>query len=554
MLLLLLAFPVVLSEVMSNPLGRESGAFSAGDCNEFVELYNLSPETLDLSLYRLSDGDEEDGLQAFPDSSILEHYPGLRLTPTLPPGTFALILDPEYTNPACENPSPYAIPSGTVVLSPLDTDLGNGLASTDPLFLIAPSGDTVSSFAATWSPPLPPDGVSFERRDLEGGDNSENWALSRDSSGATPGRPNSLSLRYDLALSAFLGFAPSNPAPGTPITLHFEVQNLGIQVPESPSLRIALDTGETLSTVLPSGPPPDSARETTLSLPFPGTGVHPFKAWLDLPEDGNRGNDTISGILFSEALPLAINEIMYDDEPEWVELVNASDRLLPLKGLLLRDLSSTPPASLPDTLLPPGGFVVLTPDTVAFAARFPGVRAFQPPSFPTLNNNRETLFLGYPQTLMDSVPYRASWGGGDGVSLEKRAPDLPSDRWESWAPCQDPLGGTPGRVNSVYIPPGRMTARVSLSQKLFSPLQGEAVRITCRFPEPVHLSVMLFNSAGERIRTLFEGEAPSGEKNLSWNGTDEVGRVLPPGLYLLLVEARGERLYREKRTLYLRSE
>jgi hypothetical protein len=48
LLFLLIDSPIIITEVMSNVKGSESGAGSPGDRNEFVEIYNLSADTIDL--------------------------------------------------------------------------------------------------------------------------------------------------------------------------------------------------------------------------------------------------------------------------------------------------------------------------------------------------------------------------------------------------------------------------------------------------------------------------------------------------------------------------
>lgn len=55
-----------------------------------------------------------------------------------------------------------------------------------------------------------------------------------------------------------------------------------------------------------------------------------------------------------------------------------------------------------------------------------------------------------------------------------------------------------------------------------------------------HMRVSLHDTAGRRVRTLWDGAAASGEHRIVWDGRDDAGRELPPGLYLARLLA-GER-------------
>jgi hypothetical protein len=57
-------------------------------------------------------------------------------------------------------------------------------------------------------------------------------------------------------------------------------------------------------------------------------------------------------------------------------------------------------------------------------------------------------------------------------------------------------------------------------------------------------SVTVLDLAGRRVRTLLEGDRPAGPQHLSWNGADDSGRALPPGLYLVRVRVPGAQIVR----------
>lgn len=191
---------------MPNPAGA-GGALGPEDRNEFIEIYNAGPRAVDLHDWVVFDGDAADRLVAWEDSSLLGSAPNVVVGRSwLRPGGFAVVLDSEYCSPFAVGGfvQPYQFGDSTLVLTTRNTTLGNGLATTDPLWLVSPYGETVSSFGARVDsgvgfPRDPGAGVSWERVWLERPDSVGNWLRSVDERGCTPGRANSAGGLVNLA-------------------------------------------------------------------------------------------------------------------------------------------------------------------------------------------------------------------------------------------------------------------------------------------------------------------------------------------------------------------
>ncbi|EJF05859.1 hypothetical protein ThvES_00020780 [Thiovulum sp. ES] len=149
---------VVINEVMYDPRGPES---SAGLYNEAVEIYNYGDTTVCLTSWKIKDKYDEDLIVPFPDSSILSSCPLCVISTCIPPGGFGVILDRDYTNPASPDPMPYSFPSGTVLMSVNDAQIGNGLSQSDTIYLISNLSDTVDLVGPF---PATGDGISAERK------------------------------------------------------------------------------------------------------------------------------------------------------------------------------------------------------------------------------------------------------------------------------------------------------------------------------------------------------------------------------------------------------
>jgi hypothetical protein len=545
----LLAGPVI-NEVMADPAGPEAGEGSPGDRNEYVELFNPTADAVDLAGATLVDRNESDPLIAFPGSSGT----------VLGPGAYALILDPEYLDPGGHDPTPYDIPEGILLLTTEDQDIGGyGLSRKDWLVLLDRSGDTLDTYGTPGDslddlPPPPEDGISVERRDPSGGDEEGNWRLSR--FGCTPGGQNSLSMPVNLALDSTGALEPELPDPGQSAQLVVRGFNAGLSSVYSFTVVCETDLGteemerfETLA--------PDDTLSMALDIPGFSEGYWEIRVRIAHPEDTFPDDDSLSLFVHVGRPPLIINEIMYDDTCEWVELLNRSDEPLELSGFSLWDKAGTGTGPFEPVSISPGSFVVVAEDSLALFSRFGSIPWLCPPQFPTLNNSEEELrLLNREGALIEKVFYRSRFGGGDGVSLERISPELPSRIEASWAGSLDPSGGTPGRRNSVFVETRPDEDLLSISAKTFTPDgDGERDFLVVSYVLPVFpasVQVYVFDGTGRLVVPLHRGESPSGTGELVWNGTDHSGCALPTGLYIIYLEARsGRQTYKSKRTVVL---
>ncbi len=223
---------VVVTEVMSNPAGAD-GAQYPEDRNEFVEIYNAGNRAVDLFNYQISDGDAEDVIRAWTDSSILIRHPNVLIGTTwLKPGGYAVILEPEYTDPEGQGGfiQPYHFADSALILTVGNTTIGNGLAVNDPVAIYG--YDDTSSFGTPDNlndgfPYNPGDGYSWERIDINGPDEPDNWAICPDSAGCTPGGQNAVAMRVDVALTKLEILDADLPGAGEVLHLGAGVRNQG---------------------------------------------------------------------------------------------------------------------------------------------------------------------------------------------------------------------------------------------------------------------------------------------------------------------------------------
>lgn len=299
-------------------------------------------------------------------------------------------------------------------------------------------------------------GRSVERRMPQGaGTDPAAWGSSIDPAGATPGKKNSLvPPQTNLALGAARFDADRSEAGVTVINTGRESVRGALVLYRDANGNGAGEANEENARVeLPLLDPLDSTAVVFLwnfPLTLDGeTGI----LLLQAPGDERPGDDTAR---FTARMPtvdtgLIVNEIMYDPndpEPEWVELLNRGTYPVDLAGWRIADASGSS-GPMPSVVLLPGDYVVITPDTLLLRSLRTIPSRLVRLLLPAFNNSGDGVTLRNASgAAVDSFRYASGWGGREGVSLERKAFDLPSADPASWTSATNGTGGTPGAQNS----------------------------------------------------------------------------------------------------------
>lgn len=355
LLFLLVDSPIIIAEVMSNVKGSDSGPGTPGDRNEFVEIYNLSNDTIDLASYFIYDFDvNADEIYPWENDSILINYPNLRINSTLIyPYSYALILDSEYTSTDTTggNVQPYDIPDSTLILTTDDTTIGNGLQSSDPLIIYSIADACTTSFGTPYDtlddfPSDPGDGISWERIDLYLPDTVSNWLTCMDSSGCTPGKENSTTNAFDLALETqSIIFVPASLKTGEDVNIEIRVKNLGLREVSEYELLIfddenndsIMNTNELLVQIDGDLVYPSDSVSLFYTYNHPSQGMHNLGFKLDFSDDINLENNLAfkEFIVSSEIGELALSPRIFTPDNDGINDRLQIDYRLPESGGLL---------------------------------------------------------------------------------------------------------------------------------------------------------------------------------------------------------------------------
>lgn len=519
---------VVLNELFYDP---------PADDLEFVELFNRSPRTFDLQTWSLADANRT------PRALAKQQTP-------LEPGDYVvLVRDADAFSAAFPGVAALAVPNWP--------SLNN---SGDTVLLLAEGGviDSVA-YAPAWGG----DGVSLERIDPDGpSDTRFNWASARAEGGATPGTVNSI-FASDADAPQLI-FAEQHTE--TVLDAYFDEPLASASVPTA-QWQVGPDAPQ--QAVLET----DTRVRLTFAAPFSGetlvvSGIRDLK--------GNLRPSTSAGVAW-QASPsaLILNEILFDprrsptdgapDQPEYLELFNASGRLLSLRGLLLADAPDEEGTA--DTLHIPAGLQALAAGqfAVIFAQPEPVpdlasgselALAFQTTfdtrTTPLLPLFRSSLGLGNEADrvrlhradgmLLDAVTYASSWqdaalADATGFALERLRTDAPTDDPLTWATSQDPLGGTPGRPNATHAPEGGRPpepGELLLTEILFDPLQDEN---DARADQSEFFELFNHTTDSLRLNGLFWTDRPDENDVADTTRIVYLPNLLPPGHYAVVFAA-----------------
>jgi hypothetical protein len=110
--------------------------------------------------------------------------------------------------------------------------------------------------------------------------------------------------------------------------------------------------------------------------------------------------------------------------------------------------------------------------------------------------------------------------------------------WRSFLLLGDPTARIvppPGEVSLASETSGRIGPTLAAGPNPF--LRVTVLR--CTLPCASSVELCIFDVAGRRLRVLFAGEAGPGSRSVPWDGRDEGGRMVPPGLYFARLRAGG---------------
>ncbi len=268
-----------------------------------------------------------------------------------------------------------------------------------------------------------------------------------------------------------------------------------------------------------------------------------------------------------------ITEIMYEPRGdgqspqfEYVEILNRSDRWIDVNGFTIAtDDDGTASKSVRIAFGP----TVLAPKQYALIANGPGtdsvrVEDYLALAFPSLvgtsakkivlqgrklslpNSGSDLILRGSDGHPVDAAAYAPKWhhphlAVSRGISLERISAFVSGRHPSNWSSSVDHEGGTPGRLNSIDSGHLSEERSIEISPSPFFPARDgdrdhTVIRLGLTTNRPM-VRVIVFDSRGRAVRHLARATITSAYHTMVWDGTDDDGRRVRPGIYVVHVES-----------------
>ncbi|MFN4298448.1 MAG: lamin tail domain-containing protein [Thermaurantimonas sp.] len=382
-----------------------------------------------------------------------------------------------------------------------------------------------------------------------------NWRESTHPSGGTPGRKNSV---YSA----------------NPDTLPFRILNISIPT----STRIKLNFNKSLHPsppVLPDftiRPDPgilsvtyDSTADNSLIIEL----IEPLvEGTLYELEAIVRPTDCQSMPAISEVyyfgLPLSpkpgdviLNELLFNQPTngaKFIEIVNISSKVLDLSKIKLANLVGGQIQNVRDItaesiLFLPGAYLVVT-NSISGVLNFYTTKCrtcFIQSSLPTMNIGSGSIaLLNADLEVLDHFEYDEKMHSPlvrnpKGVSLERISYSAPKNDSRYWKSASQQVGfATPGYKNSQQVVDSSTDQDLEVVPKTFSPNNdgyNDFVQIHYQLDDNNYIGTLQISDVnGNLIKTVATSELLSDRGFFVWDGTDEKGRRVSLGIYVVIFD------------------
>ncbi len=215
-------------------------------------------------------------------------------------------------------------------------------------------------------------------------------------------------------------------------------------------------------------------------------------AFLDNPTPGTANPAALATVSSGEVV---ISEIMYDPlsndyDCEWIELYNKEDKAVNLKSWILEG------KEIREIIIGARSYLVITDDLLdedrdgySFEkdwgdgsdswGNYSGEDFAVIGMSISLSNKEDKIVLADGSRETDVLTYEDSWGGGKGISLERKNLNLANTQ-ANWGSSQDERGATPGQPNSLSGIEGSGSKAVLLINEINFKISPHWVEIYCK--------------------------------------------------------------------------
>jgi len=163
----------------------------------------------------------------------------------------------------------------------------------------------------------------------------------------------------------------------------------------------------------------------------------------------------------------------------------------------------------------------------------------------SLNNDADQVILkNYKDETIDSISYNKYWHNKalnytKDISLEKKEPTLVSHIQNNWTSSTSPLGGTPGRINSINQIL-EINTNLEIEPNTISYSMSKEIEINIKYKidfESSFINIKIFDLSGIEHSNPYNNYFSGKSGILKYNLTNDKGFRLPPAPYIINFEA-----------------
>lgn len=256
---------------------------------------------------------------------------------------------------------------------------------------------------------------------------------------------------------------------------------------------------------------------------------------------------------------VVINEINYKshvefDSGDWIELYNSSTEMIDISGWQFKDSDNAHAYIIPEnTIMASDAYLVICKDTIAFKSHYPLRTAYLGQLDFGLSSAGEAISLyDADENLIDFVEYGNTnpWPtvGGTGSTLELINPYLDNALASSWHGSGE--YSTPCALNNSYQYTdddyGVEEHHFAIQDLSIHPNPfNKELYIDLFLDTERKVSVKVFNINGTLIKNISNVATQTGKVSLSWDGTNNSGKRVAPGVYIIEASSQ-DWLYTQK--------
>lgn len=258
-------------------------------------------------------------------------------------------------------------------------------------------------------------------------------------------------------------------------------------------------------------------------------------------------------------MDIVLNELLFNpktDGYDYVEFYNRSNKIIDCKLLFTANKNSSGAIINIRQIIPvsllcfPGEFIVITENKKwlqqNYAVKDPG-QLIQIDHLPSLPDDKGTIVvMNFQGKVIDELSYEQNWhfpliDNKEGVALERINYNEPTQEKTNWTSAASTAGfGTPGFQNSQFRADLQLQAQISVYPKIFSPDNDgidDFATIHCTLTQPGYVAtISIFDAAGRVVKTLIRNATLASTGLFRWDGLNDQQQRLPTGTYIILTE------------------